>query len=130
MTIGLKSKIGIGLLGWILALGLAATNNVSNTDLRVQEARSKAEVGDLEGAAAAYHRLLKIDNTNEKARRGLADAIIKGQANDPEAEHPDVLNGIVKEDEIQAALPLAHLLALEGKLQEFEQWYQRTDKHF
>jgi len=94
-------KIAAGIL--ITTLGMPAFSTESeNESLRAQhnffsvmvEAREKIAIGDLEGAAAAYYRGLKMDNPDPRVRQALAELLIEAHANNPEAEYPDLLKAI------------------------------------
>jgi predicted TPR repeat methyltransferase len=100
MKIKLGWKVILGLFIMIMAFGLKA----QEIDLVIKDAQTKAASGDIEGAATAYHKVLKIDNANEEARRGLADAVIQGYTKDPHSEQPDFLNTIGNGEDIHAAL--------------------------
>lgn len=104
MKIGLGWTLGIMLFSMVVSYRVAAETDVL-VDSVIEEAKKKSEKGDLDGAAAMYHKALKMDSKNEEARRGLADAVVEGHIKDPEAEQPDVLHTIMKEEDIQAALP-------------------------
>lgn len=58
------------------------------------EARAKIATGDLEGAAAAYYRGLKMDNPDPRVRQALVELLMEAHANEPEAEHSDLLKAI------------------------------------
>lgn len=66
----------------------------SDLDVLLEEARSRAANGDIDGAAHAYHKALQMDAKNDEARQGLSEAITAGHLQEPHAEEPDVLKAI------------------------------------
>lgn len=92
----IKSKCFAGLLIAMATFGVQAKPDV---DLLLEQARIRLEAEDTEGAAAAYHKVLQLDDKNAEARRGLAEALVKGHVKDPHSEQADVLNPLLEEKE-------------------------------
>lgn len=99
----MKKQIRLSCLKCLIAIGLICSSFAlqakPDVDLLLEQARIRLEAQDLEGAAAAYHKVLQLDEKNTEARQGLADAIVRGNIKDPHAEQADVLNPMMEEKE-------------------------------
>jgi len=70
----------------------------SKIDSLLEEANVKASQGDFKGAAVSYREALKLDNTNKKARIGLANALINAQVEEPYAEESEAVSETLSMD--------------------------------
>ena len=78
-------------------ISLLVTNvqgNTNEVEPLIQEARLKANAGDLEQAALLYHEVLQLDKNNRVAMRELSKLLIEAQSREPDADQSDLVTKI------------------------------------